>query len=40
MWVLEAGSIEEARALVEQDPLISSGLTTYELAEFFPLSPK
>ena len=40
MWLFEAASLEEARALAEQDPLISSGLTTYELAEFFPLSPR
>lgn len=37
MWILRAGSVEEAREAVREDPLLGSGLVTYEMAEYFPM---
>ncbi len=34
--IVEADSIEEAISIVKRDPLISSGLVTYEIGEFLP----
>jgi hypothetical protein len=37
MWLLRARSVEEAGEAVKEDPLLGSGLVTYEMAEYFPM---
>lgn len=36
MAILRAESIEQARGLVEQDPLVTSGVVDLELARLYP----
>ena len=36
MYILKAGSREEAKALCDQEPLVTGGYATYQLADFLP----
>lgn len=37
VWLIRTESVEEAANAVRKDPLLSSGLVSYEMAEYFPM---